>query len=190
MLPHFRDIRDVAKGTIPFWWDINGTPRYAPFNPEMLGVYDDKAALFEASCQDCAQRFLVGDGWDRMGLFMRVYDHKNWEVARLVRGGEYTKARELSMKKLEIPTLEEIITNFGYGDPPTHGCVGDTMGCWVLRCVEAWEYIQDENPKTFRRVWVRRLELEIDLPDKEQADMDPRQRVFLPEVDNIDDYLI
>lgn len=32
----------------------------------------------------------------------------------------------------------KIVEDYHYGDPPQHGCIGDTMNCIDLRIVEAW----------------------------------------------------
>lgn len=41
-----------------------------------------------------------------------------------------------------------------YGDPPIHGCVGDTMNCEDLAVLEFW------TNKPFDKEWVRRPEFE------------------------------
>jgi hypothetical protein len=119
MLPDYADIRALTD-TEPLWFDGNGVPRYATFDPDMLGVYDKFAMLVEIECQACAQRFLVGQGWAEWDL---LYDfqapHKN--------------------------SLESLATGYHYGDPPRHGgafCpAGDTMNCIDVRIVEAWEKV-------------------------------------------------
>jgi hypothetical protein len=51
-------------------------------------------------------------------------------------------------------------TPFHYGDPPAHGCVGDTMNCYDLRIVEFW--VKD-NPfnKVRKTDWEVELEKEV-----------------------------
>ena len=50
MLPDYSDILDAA-GRQPDWWTHDGVPRFAPFTPPMLGVYDEFALLAEIACQ-------------------------------------------------------------------------------------------------------------------------------------------
>jgi hypothetical protein len=38
----------------------------------------------------------------------------------------------------EGDVFEESVKNYHYGDPPQHGCIGDTMNCIDLRLVEVW----------------------------------------------------
>lgn len=116
MLPNYADIRSrIAEE--PRWFDERGVPRYEPFTPEMLGVYDSEAALIEISCQNCGQRFLVGIGFSKMEIFSRE--------------GRYTR-----------PTTGDI-GSYHYGDPPIHGCNGDTMNVISLRIVEFWAHHED-----------------------------------------------
>lgn len=48
-----------------------------------------------------------------------------------------------------------------YGDPPIHGCVGDTMNCEDLAVLEFWT-------REVVEPWVRRLELEGPIDEQEQ----------------------
>lgn len=113
MLPAYRDILD-AVGRPPEWWDAHGVPRFEPFRPEMLGIYDDLAILAEIACASCDARMLVGEGWTRFD------PHANPMVPR---------------------TLPSLVAGFSYGDPPRHHCHGggETMSCEEIRVVEAWE---------------------------------------------------
>jgi hypothetical protein len=43
-----------------------------------------------------------------------------------------------------------------YGDPPNHGCVGDTMNCEDISIKEFWE-----KPRNSKREWTRRRKYEI-----------------------------
>jgi len=125
MLPSYDDIRSrIAEP--PFWYDQHGVPRYDPFRPEMLGVYDHFAVLGEIACQSCRRRFFVATSWP-------LYD----------------------MSKEAIPehVLADLVDSFDYGDPPRHDievgrCAGETMRSEVVRVVEAWERVGIE--------WVRR----------------------------------
>lgn len=61
MKPAYKDILALTDRS-PIWWDENGVPRYAPFHPSMLGVYDQFAILAEIACQSCPALLLVGKG--------------------------------------------------------------------------------------------------------------------------------
>jgi hypothetical protein len=118
MLPAYDDIRSrIAEP--PLWHDRHGVPRYEPFKPQMLGVYDDLAVLAEIACQRCAKRFLVGAGWTRLDVF----------------------ADPIVVRK-----LADLAESFDYGDPPRHAvdagrCAGETMSSDVVQIVEAWERV-------------------------------------------------
>lgn len=55
-----------------------------------------------------------------------------------------------------LPTADKI-NWFHYGDPPRHGCIGDTMNVDTLKVIEFWQ-------KQFPLRWVRRPDLEFDYP--------------------------
>jgi hypothetical protein len=133
--PAYRDILAVAGDRPVRWWDDNGVPRYAPFTPDMLGVYDNYAGLFEIECQSayCNQTFLVGAGGQRFNLAHGAAD-------------------------VVETSLEWFITGYDYGDPPRHNladggrCAGETMRSNMVRVIQAWERTN--------LAWVRRPELE------------------------------
>ena len=121
MLPSYDDIRSRISEE-PKWWDEHGVPRYEPFHPDMLGIYDSEAALIEIQCQRCGKTFLVGIGWEKTRIFLTE--------------GRYAR-----------PTAGNI-GSYHYGDPPRHGwtegCVaGDTMNCVSIRVVEFWSHHDD-----------------------------------------------
>lgn len=135
MLPDYRDIRDAALRT-PDWHDGNGVPRYAPFTPDMLGVYAKFALLVEIECQSCSNPMLVGQGW-------HAYD-----------------IRLAPEERVEIVhhTLPTLTGDYTYGDPPWHedhfgrACgAGLTMSSIPIRVIEAWsrqpgkEWVRDSG---------------------------------------------
>lgn len=112
MLPDYEDIKALTQQP-PHWYDDHGVPRYAPFDPSMLGVYDHIAVLAKIGCQGCDQQFHVGVGQPRYTI---------WQPTP------------------EPNTLAKLAGRFHYGDPPRHGgCVGETMNCLDFRILEAWE---------------------------------------------------
>lgn len=139
MLPDYRDItcRIVQP---PSWYDHHGVPRYDPFKPTMLGVYDKYAIFAEIECQSCCKKFRVGCGWpgENMQLVLATPDDQQPEDP------DWWKY-----------SLEKLTEGFHYGDPPSHSCTGDSMNCIDLRIIEAWE--KDGYG------WMRRLELEGDI---------------------------
>jgi hypothetical protein len=44
MYPLYKDLRERLGE--PLWHDAEGVPRYAPFEPSLLGIYDRWAVLF------------------------------------------------------------------------------------------------------------------------------------------------
>jgi len=128
MLPEYEDILALADraGVKPFWWDEHGVPRFAPFHPSMLGVYDYYAVLAEVVCASCDKRMLVGIGRPKMEL-------KNGLV------------------EWDLPSVVDIVE--AWGDPPRHdftpghGCAGETMSVKEVKVLETWAQVDFE--------WVR-----------------------------------
>lgn len=107
----FKDITKRIKQK-PSWWDENGTPRYGKFDPMLVpDIYAKQVLLIKIGCQSCRRKFLVEMSWSPYDVI--YYTHP---------GGPFTLER--------IPH---------YGDPPIHGCVGDTENCTDLKIVEFWE---------------------------------------------------
>lgn len=117
MLPDYSDIRSAIDRD-PEWFDGQGVPRYAPFSPDMLGIYDKFAVLAEIMCQSCSCRLLVADGWASSGWA--------WK------DGAFTPT---------VYTLEFLLKNYRYGDPPRHHCsgAGESMSSISVRLVEVWQ---------------------------------------------------
>ena len=71
MLNEYTDIlalADRAGVGSPLWWDEGGVPRFAPFHPTLLGVYDQYAVLGEVTCASCHKSMLVGLGRPKIAL--------------------------------------------------------------------------------------------------------------------------
>lgn len=130
MKPSYEDIHRVAAtaGVQPLWFDQDGVPRFDEFDPDMLGVYDDFSILAAIQCQNCALSFWVGCGYMKYPLGPLVTNR--------------------------ILTIEQVVERFHYGDPPRHGCVGDTMSSITLELLEVWE----KSRSTYG--WMRRHDLE------------------------------
>jgi len=132
--PDYNDIRSRLGD--PLWYDRHGVPRYDPFRPGMCGVYARYVALLEIACQACGRRFAVAVDLDDL-------ERLEWE-----KEGAFV-----------LPTAEDPGA-FCYGDPPRHGCVGDTMSSYTCRIAEFWERSQETGWK-----WVRRREREFAYPE-------------------------
>lgn len=136
MLPDYTDIKALAAsvGHEPDWYDAHGVPRYATFEPRMLGVYDHFAVLAKIGCQGCDETFLVGEGKGHMDVAW-------WE------------------DDPRLPVLEDLAVNYHYGDPPRHGgCMGETMGSFAVEMVEVWtmeDYASTINEEHRMPQWER-----------------------------------
>jgi hypothetical protein len=106
----FKDI--IKRAGKPKWYDENGTPRYGKFHPDMSpNIYAEQVLLIQIGCQSCPKKFLVEMNYCK---FHQVH-------YRCPRGPFKIEGR--------IPH---------YGDPPIHGCVGDTENCEDIKIVEFW----------------------------------------------------
>jgi len=134
----YLDIRSKIEEE-PLWYDENGTPRYEKFSPELSpDIYADEVVLLEIACQDCKQRFFVEMSWSTMrGLF------KSRDV-------------ECFSSRFDNWAKDKEYFPIHYGDPPIHGCAGDTTNCYDLRIVE---FHKKENFR-FKRVKEYEIELE------------------------------
>lgn len=136
----YRDIRSRI-GEEPTWYDLHGVPRFGEI-PVGVGLF-----IRRVRCQDCHRVFLVC-------LVDEVYRHfMGSMVLRTVKrdeSGEPIKCVSCSEYQYEYAdaSLHHYGGNFAlpdgtterreeewlpipdgwhYGDPPAHGCVGDTM---------------------------------------------------------------
>jgi hypothetical protein len=138
MLPKYEDILALANaiGRRPLWWDEDGVPRFAPFHPRLLGVYDRYAALGELMCAACGKRMPVGVG--RPGITITRDNVTTYDLADV------------------IAVLES------FGDPPRHdderggsdgntGCAGETMTSTFTHLIETWvlgnHFQWERNPR-------------------------------------------
>lgn len=161
MLTNYRDI--IALAGEPKWYDEHGVPRYSEFHPNECGVYIKAVALLEIECQDCEKHFLVatvpGDGLLDQWRDQAIIHHNN--LAQWI--SLNTDTRSITIKDLKdilsslTPNQEKRLDHtknrphghdsgwVGWGDPPAHGCVGDTMGAWEVRVVQYWEKGRDDE---------------------------------------------
>jgi len=126
MYRRYPDLRE--KLGEPLWHDDHGVPRYAPFSPELCGVYHRCVALLEIDCQGCDRRFLVASA------------HTGYSSAKL---------------ETAFPSQTDS-GDFGFGDAPHHTtehgqCVGTTMTTDVCRIVEFWTRDGGDHGVDWRR---------------------------------------
>ena len=136
MLADYSDILALTDRE-PMWYDSNGTPRYAPFHPDLCpNIYAREVVLVKIQCQACSKPFLV---------------EMHWHPFRSER-----PSISDALDKGNLGYLE-------YGDPPRHGhepdgnisCyAGDTMLSEEVEIVEFWQQ---------KRKWKRRKKYEISL---------------------------
>lgn len=127
----YEDIKSRIK-EVPQWYDDNGTPRYCKFHPDMLpDIYASESILLKIECQYCRKKFLVAMGWSKQDEFFG--------------------------KKMGFSEMLRIKHIPGYGDPPIHGCIGDTETSDTLKIVEFWKKNFNTNYE-----WTRIKENEIE----------------------------
>lgn len=119
MLPDYADIKDAIDRE-PDWFTADGIPRYWPFHPDMLGVYDTMAVLVEIECASCQEAMLVGDGLPTVTL---------------------TIPDEPAAMRPVINDVERFVSEWSMGDPPRHYCPGGggTMVCDEVAVIEVWD---------------------------------------------------
>jgi hypothetical protein len=128
----------------PRWWDENGCPRWSEWDPGWgADPYAEQKALLEIACQACGQRFSV---------LVSLNSHSLLTILRRREG--------------EASALGERVRrgSVHYGDPPQHGCVGDTMTSESVRVVQFWE-----RDRGVTYGWKRVPELEIAFPAGEEV---------------------
>lgn len=132
----FDDITSRIKEE-PSWFDANGTPRYGKFEPDACpNIYAKEVLLMDIGCQNCHKRFLVEQH------FAGFFDSQSLSDA-------LHKYKQRTRGVNDMAPLH-------YGDPPAHGCTGDTMNCDDFGVIEFWK------KSDFEWVRVKRLEIRFD----------------------------
>lgn len=158
MKPDYGDIT-LRINEPPKWYTPEGFPRYDEFKPREISIYADWSLLFKIACQSCGTEFLVGEDLTKMDIMQTRIDPEHTERKFLDENGEMWISSRLSLyminPKVEdendnyrFPTLEELVKNFHYGDPPAHGCVGDTMNSIPIQSIEVWDLRHGQVLKT------------------------------------------
>lgn len=167
MKPTYSDIVTRIEED-PTWFDENGAPRYGKFTPDqMSNIYADEVVLLEIACQSCRKRFLVEMNFSRSHAMMQVA--RQAIDAKLDANDLFDKIKSFSdevkswSEQLKlVESKEHLYVPLHYGDPPNHGCTGDTMNCYDLKIVEFW--VRDFESES---TWLRRGDLEVALEDIE-----------------------
>jgi hypothetical protein len=132
MYPLYLDLRE--KLGEPLWHDQHGVPRYAPFEPDLLGIYDRWACLFVVKCQACERAFDCAVGWDFLSYAAtsRATDDELQEMVNRQHDPHYVLPKFVS-----------------WGDAPWHDmdnqCAGTTMTTDIIRIKEVWHKVRTES---------------------------------------------
>ena len=120
----------------PNWYDMDGVPRFARFNPELCpNIYAKEVILLLIQCQNCERQFEVEMHWRPIG--------EKQSISEAVDKGD--------------------LGYIHYGDPPRHGVkidshsvcyAGDTMNSEQVKILEFWK-------KESLGEWERKPEYEI-----------------------------
>lgn len=112
----YDDIRALTTLT-PLWYDENGVPRYIEFHPSLSpNIYTTEVILIRIECQNCRVEFDVE----------MSYDHGM--------DAPYSIFIEEMLENSDVVAAH-------YGDPPRHGCVGDTMNSIPLKLIQFWSKV-------------------------------------------------
>jgi hypothetical protein len=106
----YKDI--IERAGPPDWYDANGTPRYGVISPRAVTVYADVVVASRIACQACSREFTVVVAFDDYHICLS------------------------GVAKMPLPKRGDPPSH--YGDPPAHGCVGDTMNCDDLYVIDYW----------------------------------------------------
>lgn len=121
----YDDIKKRIKEE-PLWYDTHGVPRYDKFHPDLCpNIYADEVILLEIECQRCGKKFFVEANWAAL-----TFD---------ITGKRIPSIKKRMMQWKRNGKKSDGWSALHWGDPPFHGCVGDTMNCFDLRIVEFWK---------------------------------------------------
>lgn len=149
MFPEYDDITSRIEEE-PTWYTIEGFPRYGKFEPRQCNIYSRYSILMKIECQSCGKEFLIGQDFDPYSLYQFLLDSSVLYDTHFSPDAEIwlslidnvfapVKKDAEGNKITRTLTIDELVKNWGFGDPPNHGCVGDTMSC-IERCsVEVWD---------------------------------------------------
>lgn len=152
MKPAYDDVKDRVNEK-PKWFTMEGYPRYCEFEPGECDIYARYSTLMVIRCQNCPEEFRIGSDYSAADVLQIAVDtdstcdsvvapqSDNDTLWVSLKNATYLKHRVDNNGKtlFKSLTLEDIVKNFVYGDPPSHGCIGDTMCSIRLYCEQAWD---------------------------------------------------
>jgi len=165
MLPSYDDVLSRIEEA-PTWFTEKGYPRYGDFKPAETNIYARYGVLFEIGCQGCTDTIKVGVDFDKShtdhNMLLVAVDYevmneylskeKYFSKVQPEEDGFFwmpmrqsiwhpSKFDENGNGIYKTLTLEEVINEWGMGDPPSHGCygAGETMGSFPLQTLEVWD---------------------------------------------------
>ncbi len=135
----YEDILAFAakNGDEVLWWDEHAVPRFSEFDWWGTGVYEKYAVLYEIACQSCRRKFNVLTSWSDHEL--QWYEVPNKYSAK---GTSRVGVESIAFVPEGIITdsgtwtIEDLVEDLHYGDPPAHGCIGDTMNSVPLKIIK------------------------------------------------------
>ena len=152
MLVSYHDVKSRISEE-PTWYTADGYPRYGEFESGSCNIYAKYSVLMQIQCQDCGKPFFIGDDYDDSDLIAVEIDLAPYNANAIykiepkespffvpLRRASYAPRVLVDGKHhYKHLTPQEIVEGWRYGDPPSHGCVGDTMGCVEIGCVQFWD---------------------------------------------------
>lgn len=136
MKSNYEDILSLTNKK-PLWYDQNGCPRFVEFHPSLSpNIYASNVVLLEIACQACDHTFYVE-------MNCSTFD-----------GDNFAERCWRFLKDKKYPMWSPL----HYGDPPIHGCVGDTENCNDLQILQFWK--KDYN-RGLDDKWVRDTQYEF-----------------------------
>jgi hypothetical protein len=124
----YQDITD--KLGEPVWYDEHCVPRYCEFHPFECDPYAQWVSLVRRKCQSCGKIFLIATSWYNLSRRTFTLSPRNLEL--------YEQNKNNPEWMLTFCLL-------GGGDPPYHGCIGDTMCSEFEDLISLWHKDHDSS---------------------------------------------
>lgn len=171
MFPRYDDVTSRITEQ-PTWYTIEGYPRYGEFKYAECSIYAYYSILMLIECQDCGKEFHIGQDFDHFDIFEHLIIVDNQEIWAPMRYAVYANIVETQEAKIiaRILTLESLVKNWAFGDPPNHGCVGDTMGSIERKSVQVWDI---RYGKKVEEGLVKEFGVPTRIPELEGLDLTP-----------------
>lgn len=173
MFPRYDDVTSRITED-PIWYTIEGYPRYGEFKYAECSIYAYYSILMLIECQDCGKEFHIGQDFDHMNLFeFLIIDDENqkelWVQPRYSIFAKSVKDKD-GKAIVRKTSLEDLVKNWGFGDPPNHGCVGDTMGSIERKSIQVWDV---RYGKKVEEGLIKAMGVPTRIPELEGLDLTP-----------------